>query len=260
MTIKKIALLAALMTPMAFASTSIRDQIPESVYKVLQEHYPIEQIEATTKIHLEDKFTINSDFYLLSVGDSVIAVGDTGEYILGGDIVNLKDKTNYVQEAKDNARKRILTTMTEDKYIAYPSSLEETKDVVYIYSDVTCGYCAKLHSEYKAINDAGYEIRVVPFLRSMGVQGYETTADYLNSVAMMSEPDMVKRRQLHDDLIARKAVSHQANNQLGTEAINDGIATGIAVGLQGTPHIVLTNGVALSGYMPSQELLKILAK
>ncbi|MCY9861006.1 thioredoxin fold domain-containing protein [Vibrio coralliirubri] len=260
MTIKKIALLTALMTPMAFAAPSIRDQIPESVYKVLADHYPVEQIEATTPINLEKKFNINSDFYLLSVGDSVIAVGETGEYILGGDIVNLKDKINYAQEAKDNARKRILSAMTEDKYISYPSTQDETKDVVYIYSDVTCGYCVKLHSEYQSINDAGYEIRVVPFLRTMGTKGFETTANYLNSVAMMSEADMNKRRQLHDDLIDGKVVSHQANNQLGVQAIDDGIVTGIGVGLQGTPHIVLTNGSTFSGYMPSQELIKILDK
>ena len=56
MIIKKIALLTALMTPMAFAATSIREQVPESVYKVLADHYPVEQIEQTTAINLEKKF------------------------------------------------------------------------------------------------------------------------------------------------------------------------------------------------------------
>lgn len=256
---KVAILLSVALTSTAFAKT-IKEQLPEETYAALSQYYPVEELTAQNGIHLESKFSINSSFYVLSLNDSVLAISEDGRYILGGDVVDMQDKVNYLEAAKDQSRKRIVSSLTEDQYIEYPSKLDETKGVLYIYSDVTCGYCQKLHEEYAEINEAGYDIKVVPFVRNVGSPNFEESRAYKNTVAMMSVQDQARKREIHDQLMLGDSVDYTENNTVGVNAVKNGIESGVKVGLQGTPHLVFDDGRSVSGYVPALSLLKILAE
>ncbi|KDM90873.1 hypothetical protein EA58_14020 [Photobacterium galatheae] len=209
-------------------------------------------------IHLENKFSVHTNFYVLSLNDSVLAISEDGKYILGGDVVNMVDKVNYLEVAKDQSRKRIVSAISDENFIAYPATTEKTKGVIYIYSDVTCGYCQKMHDEYPQLSDAGYEIRIVPFVRNVGTPNFEQSQVYKNTVAMMSIQDQSAKRKAHDLLMNGENIDHAENNTVGVNAVKHGIETGVRVGLQGTPHIVFDDGRSVSGYVPAISLLDLL--
>ena len=48
--------------------------------------------------------------------------------------------------------------------VVYPAE-GETKSKDYIFTDVDCGYCRKLHKEVPALNKAGIEVRYLAFPR-----------------------------------------------------------------------------------------------
>ena len=261
MKLNSIVIIASMLSPMlAVAAPSIKGQIPEQVYKVLLDNYPLEKLEEAGSIILENKIKIDSEYYILSLGESVVAISETGNYVLGGDVVNLTEKVNYMNEAKNNSRKRTVESISSDGYISYPSTYENKKGVIYVYSDITCSFCSKLHKEFPQINAAGYEVRVVPFVRNVGTEGYETSKVYKDTVAMMSEQDLNNRTLIHDQLVAGKSIKHTESNAKGVSAVAKGIETGVAVGLQGTPHIVFEDGRSISGYVQSEQLIKIATK
>ncbi|HHJ3079622.1 TPA: DsbC family protein [Vibrio parahaemolyticus] len=259
---KKIAILLSL----AFASSAIantntiKEQLPKETYDAIAQYYPVEELASQDGIHLESKFSLNSDFYVLSLNDSVLAISEDGKYILGGDVVNMQDMVNHLEQAKDQSRKRIVSSLTDEQFIEYPSKLAESKGVLYIYSDVTCGYCQRLHEEYAEINEAGYDIKVVPFVRNVGAPNFEQSRVYKNTVAMMSVQDQAKKREIHDQLMLGDSVDHSDNNTVGVNAVKSGIETGVRVGLQGTPHLVFDDGRAVSGYVPASSLLQLLSE
>lgn len=241
-------------------ANAIKDQLPKETYDALVQYYPVDDLASQDGIYLESKFSLKSDFYVLSLNDSVLAISEDGKYILGGDVVNMQDKINHLEQAKEQSRKRIVSSLTDEQFIKYPSKLPNSKGVLYIYSDVTCGYCQRLHDEYAEINEAGYDIKVVPFVRNVGAPNFEQSRVYKNTVAMMSVQDHVKKREIHDQLIFGDNVDYSNNNTIGVNAVKSGIETGVRVGLQGTPHLVFDDGRAVSGYMPASSLLQLLSE
>lgn len=263
MTKIKLTIIAALIFPIMANAASVtthnlKEQLPPKAYKVLNDLYPIGKFEKQGGIHFENKFQLKDTFYMVSLGDSTLAISKDGENIIGGDVVNLSKKVNYTEQAKEQARSRVVNAITKDDYIRYPSTTNKTKGVVYIYSDITCGFCKKLHQEYSALTSNGYEIRVVPFLRNLGAKDYQFSKAYLDTVAMMSIQDPVKRKEAHDLLLTNKPITQGKGNPKGVKSIINGANTGVLVGVQGTPHIVFADGRSFSGYVSSELLLKVL--
>lgn len=253
---KSILLLSLVLTTPLHATKNITESLPSEAYNALAKVFPMEQLTEQDEIRLEQVIPMNSKLYMVSLNDSVLAISEDGKHVISGDIVNLEKMVNYTDVAKNGSIKRSMSSLTQESYIRYPSSLPETKRVIYIFSDLTCGYCKLMHEEYSAINDAGIEIRVVPFLRNIGMDGVENTDNYKNTVGMMSILDEVARREMHDNLFAETSTKPLIANKKGIDAISTGIDSGVKAGLRGTPHIVLDDGRTLAGYIKADSILK----
>lgn len=254
---KKTSLLLSLvMAAPVFASNTLQEELPTAAYDSLAKVFPLEKLTESDTVSVEGEVPISSKLYLVSLNNSVLAVSEDGKHLVSGDIVNLETMENHTEIAKRNTVKRSMESVTADTYVRYPVTEGETKAVVYIYSDLNCGYCQLMHKEYDALAKAGVEIRMIPFLRTFGAPNVENTQDYKNTAAMMSVQDQDARRKLHDKLIEGMAVELPEVNAKGVEAIQGGVDSGIDVGLRGTPHIVLPDGSTSSGFMKAPELIK----
>ncbi|AWK14046.1 bifunctional protein-disulfide isomerase/oxidoreductase DsbC [Candidatus Fukatsuia symbiotica] len=130
----------------------------------------------------------------------------------------------------------------ENEMILYKAQRE--KHVVTVFTDITCGYCHKLHGQMKKYNDLGITIRYLAFPR----QGLNAKA----AKDMESIWCMADRQRAFDAAIKGEEIS-PASCKID---IKKHYELGVQLGIQGTPSIVLQNGVILPGYLAPEELNK----
>lgn len=98
----------------------------------------------------------------------VLYVSEDGKHILQGPLYDVSGKepvnvTNQLLGTKLDALK--------DQMIVYKAPKE--KHVITVFTDITCGYCHKLHQQMKEYNDLGITVRYLAFPR----QGLESQAE-----------------------------------------------------------------------------------
>lgn len=123
---------------------------------------------------------------------------------------------------------------------------EKERYVVNIFTDITCGYCRKLHNEIAEYNKNGITVRYLAFPRGGLVsQSYKDMVSVWCSTDKQEAMTTAKGGGQIDDSSCENKVAQQYK-------------FGQAIGVSGTPNIVLPNGTMVPGYQPPQELLKTL--
>lgn len=122
----------------------------------------------------------------------------------------------------------------------------QEKHVVTVFTDITCGYCHKLHEQIKDYNALGITIRYLAFPR----QG-------LNS---QTERDMASVWCSANPKDAFTQAMNGGNVQPATcdIDISKHYTLGVQYGIQGTPALLLDNGTLIPGYQSPKELAAIL--
>ncbi|MGO1296735.1 MAG: bifunctional protein-disulfide isomerase/oxidoreductase DsbC [Vibrio sp.] len=178
----------------------------------------------------------------------VLYTTPNADKFIAGTLYGMDKSGKYVdllakRQAPLNAKK---IAAERDNMIEYKA--DNQKYVVTVFTDITCGYCAKLHSQMKQYNDEGITVRYLAFPR----QGpHSEVASQMASiwcakdpVAAMDEAKQSHRLPQPGDKIAQceQEVAHQF--QLGQ-----------SLGVNGTPAIFLPNGEMIGGYLPPKQLL-----
>ncbi|WAT32154.1 DsbC family protein [Pseudomonas sp. GXZC] len=162
-------------------------------------------------------------------GDKTIMVGRLYE-VSNESIVDL---TQFSLEA---ANQSLLKTISKDDYVAY-SPNQSAKAFIYVMTDVDCAYCRKLHKEIPDLNKAGIEVRYLPYVRSSR-QG--SAWDTMSNI-WCSAGD---RKSLLDEAMAGKKLERQECGEPVLDRYQD---VGRQTQLQGTPHILFSDGRSQSG-------------
>jgi thiol:disulfide interchange protein DsbC len=173
-----------------------------------------------------------------------VFISGDGQFLLQGDLNKLGngEVTNLSSALTVQETKRQITSIPEKDLIIF-SPKAKPKAVVYAFTDVDCGYCRKLHSEIDDINAKGIEIRYIAWPRS---------------------PDDVAKNKAVWCSEDRKAAMTTATSGLPVQApacddpVMKSRQIGIIVGVNGTPAIYDVNGKYLGGYIPANDLAKIL--
>lgn len=177
----------------------------------------------------------------------VVYVSDDGNYFLAGDLYQ-NDGAQPVNLTRQKMAKinKVKLQGMEDEMIIFPA--KDEKYVVTVFTDTSCGYCRKLHSEMQSYNDAGITIRYLAFPR-----GGERSANFAEMSAVWGAKDPVKA--MND---AKKGGFDFKNAAMREDLVRKHYALGVAMGVNGTPAIVLEDGTMLAGYQPAATLRKIL--
>lgn len=155
----------------------------------------------------------------------VLYVTDDGKHIIQGPMYDVSgahpvNVTNKLLMSQLNA--------LEKEMIVYKAPDE--KHVITVFTDITCGYCHKLHEEMKDYNALGITVRYLAFPR----QGLESQAEQdMKSIWCAKD-----KNKAFDDAMAGKGVKPASCDV----NIADHYALGVQLGVSGTPAIVLSNG------------------
>ncbi|MCW8330084.1 bifunctional protein-disulfide isomerase/oxidoreductase DsbC [Photobacterium sp. SDRW27] len=177
----------------------------------------------------------------------IVYVSDDGNYFLAGQLYKNDgaQPVNLTEQKMAKLNKDKLQGM-EDEMIVYPA--KDEKYVVTVFTDTSCGYCRKLHSEMSAYNDAGITIRYLAFPR-----GGERSRNFAEMSAIWGAKDPAAA--MNDAKSTGFTPSSDAQRE---DLVRKHYQLGVAMGVSGTPAMVLEDGTMLPGYQPADMLRKML--
>ena len=171
----------------------------------------------------------------------ILYVSEDGKYVLQGNLYQLTDSGAI------NLSNKLLVAQVENlknEMIVYPAKKE--KYVVTVFMDITCHYCHILHEQLKQYNDLGITVRYLAFPRG-GLSSQ--AAQQMESIWTDKDPAYALNE-------AEKG--HLPTKMKTPNIVSKHYQLGLQYGVRGTPSIILPSGELLGGYVPPQELLKIL--
>ena len=172
-----------------------------------------------------------------------------GTQFIAGTLYALDNKGEYVDVLAE--RKAPLNAEKIEGYvddmIVYPAQNE--KYVITVFTDTTCGYCVRLHSQMEQYNDLGITVRYLAYPRQ-GPDGQ--VAQQMAQVWCSDDPAESMTMAKSGHVLNKNA----SNLDQCTQKIVEQYNLGRELGIKGTPAVFLPNGALLAGYMPPAGMLQ----
>jgi thiol:disulfide interchange protein DsbC len=181
-------------------------------------------------------------------GPMLYATEDGEYFFLQGDLHAMRNDevVNVTEEKRSIERRELIDGLNVSDMIVF-SPEGETEDYITVFTDISCGYCQKLHREVEQLNNYGIEVRYLAYPRAgMGSEG----AKQLETAWCSSN------RQ--ETLTKLKSGVKVPMISCNSELIADHYALGGQLGVRGTPAILTSDGRLVPGYQPAANLAKML--
>lgn len=183
--------------------------------------------------------------YEVVIGSNIFYASEDGKYLLQGRLVDLVAKKDLTEEKMASIRKTVVAKISKDETIDFKSPLN--KYTAYVFTDIDCGYCRKLHSEIDQYNAEGITIRYLFFPRAG-----KGSSSYDKAISVWCAKDRNKALTLakQDKPVEAKTCENPIDKhmQLAEE-----------FQVHGTPMIVTEKGEVFPGYIPAKQLAQALA-
>lgn len=175
----------------------------------------------------------------LNNGDVIYATAD-GKHLLFGDLYRL-DSSGLVDvrdEKLKPMRTAVLAKVPVSETINFTPVSGPTKALIYVFTDVDCGYCQKLHSHIAEYNALGIEVRYLAYPRA--------GANSVSAKKLVSAWCADDRQDALTKLKMRQNIPEKScDNPVAAQ-----YALGTQLGVTGTPAVFMTDGSLIGGYLP----------
>lgn len=173
-----------------------------------------------------------------------------GDYFIQGKVYSLvSEVTDLAEQSLASMRLEGLNVFKDDM-IEYKA--KDEKYVVTAFTDITCGYCRKMHKQMDDYNNRGITFRYLAYPRS-GIK--EQSGDFsqgfkeLRSVWCSEDPAQAMTDAKNSRNVAYRVCDKPIEGQFNF---------GRQIGVNGTPALVLSNGMMVPGYQPPEQLEQLL--
>ena len=232
---KKITQITGLLLLISIIPFAYADEA--AIKKALGQSMPTAKIESIKPSEIKG-------LYEVVLGSSIYYVSDDGKYLLQGRLVDVANRTDLTEQKLGATRKASLEKMGTDNMIVFKPKIGKYK--VYIFTDIDCGYCRKLHSEIDQYLAEGITIQYLFFPRAgKGSDSYDKAVSVWCAKDRNAALTAAKKDQKLEKLTCVNPIDKQM--QLATE-----------FDVKGTPMIVTENGNIYPGYLPAKELAQAL--
>ncbi|MCL6270167.1 DsbC family protein [Sansalvadorimonas sp. 2012CJ34-2] len=190
---------------------------------------------------------INGVYQVVMKSGEVLYVSADGQYVFGGDLLKIGKNglENLTEKIRSEQVRKTLAAQDPKDMIVFPAQ-GERKSVMYVFTDVDCGYCRKLHQEVPQLNSKGVEVRYLAFPR-----GGENAPAYSRMVSAWCAKD---RKQAMTNLKSGQPIETLTCDN----PVLDQYRLGASLGVRGTPALYLEDGRSIPGYQPADALLKLM--
>jgi len=213
------------------------EDLINKISKILPTGLPINFIEESSM----------PDFYVVNVANNqILYVSKDFKFVLAGEVIALNEgeitSLNDIYENK--FIKNIISSIKPNESIDFISNNERYK--LKIFTDVTCSYCRLLHSEIDQYLSNGITINYLAFPRD-GLDS-EVYKDMVSVWCSLDPKDSLNKLKKGENIESKNCKN----------PVEDHFRKGSLIGITGTPTIILEDGRKFSGYIPANELIKIL--
>ena len=213
------------------------EDLINKISKILPTGLPINFIEESSM----------PDFYVVNVANNqILYVSKDFKFVLAGEVIALNDgeitSLNDIYENK--FIKNIISSIKPKESIDFVSSNERFK--LKIFTDVSCSYCRLLHSEIDQYLSNGITINYLAFPRD-GLDS-EVYKDMVSVWCSLDPKDSLNKLKKGENIESKNCKN----------PVEEHFRKGSLIGITGTPTIILEDGKKFSGYIPANELIKIL--
>jgi len=179
----------------------------------------------------------------LNNGDLVYTTAD-GKYLLAGNLFRLDDKklVDVREEKLVPLRAKTLAAIPTSETINFVPGTGQAKAVVYIFTDVDCGFCQKMHAHMPEYNALGIEIRYLAFPRA-GANSI-SAKKLVNAWCADDRNDAMNKLKTRQNLPDKSCVNPVAAQ----------FSLGQQLGVTGTPAVFKSDGTLIGGYLTAQQL------
>ena len=194
--------------------------------------------------------TPSSDLIEVAITDGPVlyATRDGRFLLLNGDLLAVSETSvsSWTEQRRTKERVELISAVDIDDMIVF-SPAEPAKGYINVFTDITCGYCRKLHLEMDDLNRRGVEVRYLAFPRG----GLESDGARKLATAWCS-------RNRESTLTSLKAGVEMPINDCAGNPIAEHYALGNRLGVRGTPAIVTSDGQLIPGYRPAADIAALL--
>jgi thiol:disulfide interchange protein DsbC len=180
--------------------------------------------------------------YQVIIGTEVIYMTRDGSYVVKGEILDINKRRNLTEDLRADSRVKLLSNLKKDEYIEFAG--KNARDTIYVFTDVDCGYCRKLHLDVPELNSRGINVRYLAYPRA-GVNS--DTGKEMSQVWCADDRQTALTASKNRESFKGKTCDAPIAEQY---------VLGQKLGVRGTPSIYLENGRNLPGYVPPAEIQK----
>ncbi len=222
------------------SSQAAEPQTDEELTRLLKMRLGSNQILPPAKTEIDG-------VYMTRFGNRFAYLLEGGRYVLIGDLVDLEQGLNLTEASRRNMVVDELAAFPTDKRVIFPAAGEE-KAVLNVFTDTSCGYCQKLHSEVGFLQQAGISVQYIPYPRG-GTRGpgYHKLKQVWCSKDPLSAMSIAKG--------AKPGEVTASEDCEEAKSVDEGYKLGNRIGVNGTPSLFTSDGTSFNGYVPYQELI-----
>jgi len=182
--------------------------------------------------------------YEVVVGAQLFYVSEDGKFLINGSMMNRITKEDLSEKRLSLIRLKELDKLGLEKMIVCKPNIQ--KHFIYVFTDIDCGYCRKLHSEIEDYLLEGIEVRYLFWPRA----GKDSDA-YHKAVSVWCASD--RNAALTSAKKGENLPQKSCDNP-----VDEHMALALAFGAKGTPMIVTDKGMIKPGYIPAKKLINLL--
>ena len=183
--------------------------------------------------------------YQVQLGVDVVYVTGDGRYLLRGELLDLEKKENQTRKVRRRLRSVEFAALTDEEYIEFAARRDSDRRVLYVFTDVRCSYCRRLHSNMAEINRLGITVRYLAF---------PVIGDQAEALELMDRVWCAEDR--NKALTKAKLGNTRIASADCDSPVREQFRLGQEMGVSGTPAMYLENGTELPGYMEPGQILQ----
>lgn len=229
----RIAAAVALAASVTLGCTAHADQTTDKLKATLQSRLPEIQIKSISKAPI-------SGLYEVNLGSQLVYTDATGEYVIAGDLVDTKTRTNLSEAHLAELNKVDFASLPLDRAVKVVKGNGSRRIVV--FSDPNCPYCKQLESTLKSVDNVTVYTFLYPVLSPDSVT---------KSKAIWCAADRAKTWEAW--MVNHQSPASSASN-CDTSVLDKNLALGHGLNVTGTPTIILSDGRRLPGAVSASEL------
>lgn len=251
--------LSAALTTVAYAEEASSAASPEAASPEATIKQALTALTDGAQLGAIRPAAIDGLYNVQIIGGPAVIISADGKHLIMGEMFDVTD--TGLAPVQDpyllNSRREFISSLGEHDSIKFAPE-GETKHVAYVFTDVDCGYCRRLHSQMHSYNEMGAS---KPGYNDLGIEIRYLA--YPRAGANSPSAAKLESAWCADD---QKAALDKLKNLESVEPatcdnpVERQYLKGGEMGVTGTPAILLPDGRLFVGYQPPEQLLQTIEK